>query len=42
MPSPGDSGSSLGSVLAHRQKHIDWKDPYLGYDMGYEDSITLR
>jgi carbamoyltransferase len=36
MPSPGDSGSSLGSVLAHRQKHIDWKDPYLGYDMGYK------
>ena len=36
MPSPGDSGSSLGSVLAHRQKHIDWKDPYLGYDMGYD------
>ena len=36
MPSPGDSGSSLGSVLAHIQKHIDWKDPYLGYDIGYE------
>jgi len=36
MPSPGDSGSSLGSVLAHTQKHIDWKNPYLGYDMGYE------
>jgi carbamoyltransferase len=36
MPSPGDSGSSLGSVLAHRQKHIDWKDPYIGYDMGYK------
>lgn len=36
MLSPGDSGSSLGSVLAHRQKHIDWKDPYLGYDMGYK------
>jgi carbamoyltransferase len=36
MPSPGDSGSSLGSVLAHRQKHIDWQNPYLGYDMGYE------
>lgn len=36
MPSPGDSGSSLGSVLAHRQKHIDWKNPYLGYDMGYK------
>lgn len=36
MSSPGDSGSSLGSVLAHRQKHIDWQNPYLGYDMGYE------
>ena len=36
MPSPGDSGSSLGSALAHRQKHIDWKDPYLGYDMGHK------
>jgi carbamoyltransferase len=36
MPSPGDNGSSLGSVLAYRQKHIDWKNPYLGYDMGYE------
>lgn len=36
MPSPGDSGSSLGSVLAHRQKHIDWQNPYLGYDMGYK------
>ena len=36
LPSPGDSGSSLGSVLAYRKKHIDWKNPYLGYDMGYE------
>ena len=36
MPSPGDNGSSLGSILAHRKKHIDWKTPYLGYDMGYE------
>ena len=35
MPSPGDNGSSLGSILAHRKKHIDWKTPYLGYDMGY-------
>ena len=36
MPSPGDSGSSLGSILSYRKKHIDWKTPYLGYDMGYE------
>lgn len=38
MPAPGDSGSSIGAVLAHQKKHIDWKNPYLGYDMGYETS----
>jgi len=38
MPSPGDSGSSIGSVLAHKKKHIDWKGPYLGYDMGYNST----
>lgn len=35
MPAPGDSGSSIGSVLAHKKKHIEWTDPYLGFDMGY-------
>jgi carbamoyltransferase len=38
MPAPGDSGSSIGAVLAHKKKHIDWVGPYLGYDMGYETS----
>ena len=36
MPSPGDSGSAIGAVLANKKKHISWKGPYLGYDMGYQ------
>lgn len=35
MPAPGDSGSSIGAVLAHKKRHISWSGPYLGYDMGY-------
>jgi len=38
MPAPGDSGSSIGAVLAHKKKHIEWTGPYLGYDMGYTTS----
>ena len=34
MPNPGDAGSSLGAAAALYGKHIDWKDPYLGYDLG--------
>jgi carbamoyltransferase len=36
MPAPGDNGSSVGAVLAHKKKHIEWNGPYLGYDMGYK------
>ncbi len=35
MPNPGDAGSAIGSVLAKQNNHIEWKGPYLGYDMGY-------
>jgi len=35
MPAPGDSGSAIGAVLAHKKTHIEWAGPYLGYDMGY-------
>jgi carbamoyltransferase len=35
MPAPGDSGSAIGAVLAHKKTHIEWTGPYLGYDMGY-------
>ena len=34
MPNPGDAGSSLGAAAALYGKHLDWKDPYLGYDLG--------
>lgn len=37
MPAPGDNGSSIGSVLAHKQRHIEWPGPYLGHDLGHTD-----
>ena len=33
MPNPGDAGSSVGAVLAHKGTHIKWNSPYLGYDI---------
>ncbi|NDF29782.1 MAG: hypothetical protein EB150_06200 [Nitrososphaeria archaeon] len=36
MPNPGDSGSSLGAASALYGKHVDWKNPYLGHDLGGE------
>lgn len=33
MPNPGDAGSAIGGVLATWNTHIDWKNPYLGYDI---------
>lgn len=34
MPNPGDAGSSLGAAAAAYEKHLIWKGPYLGYDLG--------
>lgn len=34
MPNPGDAGSSLGAAAAFYGKHLNWKDPYLGHDLG--------
>ena len=34
MPNPGDAGSSLGAAAALYGKHLNWKTPYLGYDLG--------
>jgi carbamoyltransferase len=34
MPNPGDAGSSLGAAAALYGKHVEWKDPYLGYNLG--------
>lgn len=36
-PAPGDSGSAIGAVLAKNPEwfeYTDWKNPYLGFDMG--------
>ena len=40
MPNPGDAGSSLGAAAALYGKHLDWKDPYLGYDLGGEYPVN--
>jgi carbamoyltransferase len=34
MPNPGDAGSSLGAAAALYGKHLNWKGPYLGYNLG--------
>ena len=39
MPNPGDAGSSLGAAAALYGKHLNWKSPYLGYDLGGEYPI---
>jgi carbamoyltransferase len=33
MPNPGDAGSSLGAAAALYGNHLEWKSPYLGYDL---------
>ena len=40
MPNPGDAGSSLGAAAALYGKHIKWKDPYLGHDLGGQYPIN--
>lgn len=34
MPNPGDAGSALGAAAAMYGKHLNWKSPYLGHDLG--------
>jgi carbamoyltransferase len=34
MPNPGDAGSALGAAALAHGGHINWKTPYLGYDIG--------
>ena len=33
MPNPGDSGSAIGSVLAHYKQKIEWPGAFLGYNI---------
>jgi carbamoyltransferase len=40
-PNPGDAGSAIGAVLAHKphwKDYTDWSNTFLGYDMGYRSS----
>lgn len=39
MPSPGDSGSSIGAALAHLRRHVSWPGPYLGYAITREPDL---
>jgi len=42
MPNPGDSGSALGCIPAYTDKRLNWKGPFLGYNIDGEypvDSI---
>lgn len=38
MPNPGDAGSSIGAVLAHKKQHIDFDTALIGFDMGSKSS----
>ena len=40
MPNPGDAGSSLGAAAALYGKHVNWKGPYLGHDLGGSYPVT--
>lgn len=33
MPNPGDAGSSLGAAALAYGKKLNWKEPYLGYEI---------
>jgi len=40
-PNPGDAGSAIGAVLAHKphwKDYTDWSNNFLGYDMGHRSS----
>lgn len=41
MPNPGDAGSSLGAAAALYGKHLNWKGPYLGHDIGGSYPVDL-
>ena len=33
MPNPGDAGSAIGAVLAHKKKHMPMDNAFLGYNI---------
>mgnify|MGYP001373687442 FL=1 len=39
MPNPGDAGSSLGCIAATQKEFLNWKNPFLGYNIQGEYPI---
>tara|TARA_B100000780_G_scaffold194920_1_gene137510 strand:+ start:276 stop:1616 length:1341 start_codon:yes stop_codon:yes gene_type:complete len=39
MPSPGDAGNSLGAAALVEKKKLNWKNPYLGYNIKREINV---
>ena len=39
MPSPGDSGNSIGAAALIEKKKLNWKHPYLGYNIRKEINV---
>ena len=33
IPNPGDAGSSIGCIAASQKQHLNWKNPFLGYNI---------
>jgi len=40
MPSPGDAGSALGAAALVFKKKLNWKNPYLGYNILNEINVS--
>lgn len=41
MPNPGDAGSSIGCVLAHKKEFIDFNHAYLGHNIEGEYPVDV-
>ena len=39
MPSPGDAGNALGAAALVEKKKLNWKHPYLGYNIKREVNV---
>ena len=39
IPNPGDAGSSLGCIAAAEKQHLQWNNPFLGYNIEGEYPI---
>ena len=40
MPKPGDAGSSLGAAALAHSRRLQWKGPFLGFDIPGKDPVN--